>query len=175
MYYDSKYCDRYDLISEQVTKGGLKRLSKVLRRLRKETGVTISGVASKIGFTEGVVARVDRGASSNLPKIDVLEAMCCFYGVLTRDVLEEAFIDSHGYTRKVGWSVYGAFLKYLREERGLSLEECAKEFGTVIDYLYSVEEYLLPAPMPSPSFLRKISEFYGVSGRVFLEKIGYKL
>jgi transcriptional regulator with XRE-family HTH domain len=68
-------------------------------------------------------------------------------------------------------SDYGAFIKSLRQEKGLTLREAEAITGISNAYLSQLESGKIK--QPSPSNLFKLAELYGVSYENLMEKVGY--
>jgi transcriptional regulator with XRE-family HTH domain len=65
----------------------------------------------------------------------------------------------------------GEVLRKLRKERGLSLRDVQDRVGISNSYLSQVERG--SREPPSPKFLRRLSEAYGVSTEILLRAAGY--
>lgn len=68
---------------------------------------------------------------------------------------------------------YGEYFKALRETKGLTLREVEKEADVSNAYLSQLESGKVK--QPSPITLHKLSEIYGVSYEVLMEKVGYPI
>jgi len=66
----------------------------------------------------------------------------------------------------------GKFLKFLREQKGLSLREVQKATGIPNAYLSQLETGDR-RKIPSPQRLRKLADYYNVKIAQLLEKAGY--
>ncbi|MCX7678498.1 MAG: response regulator [Spirochaetes bacterium] len=67
----------------------------------------------------------------------------------------------------------GAFLRAIREERGITLREAEALSGISNSYLNQIETGKVSKP--SPKILRKLSNLYHISYDLLLEKCGYEL
>lgn len=68
---------------------------------------------------------------------------------------------------------YGGYFKALREAKGMTLREVEKKTDVSNAYLSQLESGKIK--QPSPITLHKLSEIYGVSYEVLMEKVGYPI
>ncbi|MBI5915154.1 MAG: helix-turn-helix transcriptional regulator [Bacteroidetes bacterium] len=66
---------------------------------------------------------------------------------------------------------YGAYIKSLRQEKGLTLREAEATTGISNAYLSQLESGKIK--QPSPSNLFKLAELYGIPYESLMEKVGY--
>jgi HTH-type transcriptional regulator, competence development regulator len=66
---------------------------------------------------------------------------------------------------------YGNYFKALRESKGMTLREVEKKADVSNAYLSQLEQGKIK--QPSPLTLHKLSELFGVSYELLMEKVGY--
>lgn len=114
-----------------------------LKQLREKTGLNQSQLAKKIGISEQLISKYERGERN--PKIENLEALANFFKVPVSYLRGEGAVNR---------------LKELRQQAGLSLAEVGKGVGLATNTIY---RYETGQREPKIETWQKLANYFGVS------------
>ena len=131
-------------------------LGQKIRDFRKERGITLSRLAEQLSISPSYLSAIERGVRK--PSIPMLKKISEALNVSVTYLLSEA--DDEATAEK---------LRFIREGRGLSIEELAEISEIPAS---SLEKYERGQAVPDLEDLKKLSEALNVNLRYFLEQSG---
>lgn len=140
-------------------------LGQKIRDFRKERGITLSNLAEQLEISPSYLSAVERGVRK--PSIPMLKRISEALNVSVTYLLSES--DDEATAEK---------LRFIRESRGLSIEDLAEISEIPVA---SLEKFERGQAVPDLEDLKKLSEALNVNLRYFLEQsdqansLGYRL
>jgi len=134
-------------------------VARTIYDLRQEAGLSQKELAEKIGTTQSVISRLedadyDGHSLSMLSRI--AKALSCQVDVrMAKDDQKDEMIRY----------VFGAVMRGLRLEKGLSIDQLSKESDVDSKEITAIERYC--TYRPSPLTLYKLSDYFGIPQRKF--------
>lgn len=133
-------------------------LSKNLKELRIESGLSQAQLAEKTGLSQSALARWELGKTE--PTASAIELLADFFNVSTETLLQSDLISTSSQPMQVTSPLCGNRLRELRKVKNLTQTQLANAVGLGSQaYAY----YEKGEREPSPETLCKLADFFGVT------------
>lgn len=129
-----------------------------LRELRKEKNMTLAELAKHVELTAGYLSNLENGRYTTAA-FSAVSRLADFFGVDYNDLDDDIQIEKEP-IKKEG-RIRAEVLRELREKRGLSLNETAKQMGLTPSYLSLLENG--KRQNPGTDVIEKILAFYEIT------------